>query len=507
MMKSDSTSKQFVTADRGSDYGAAARGRATARRRKSPAQVLALGFIAIILTGTLLLMLPISSRSGEFTDWSAALFTATSATCVTGLTVVDTLGHWNTFGHTVILCMIQIGGLGFMSVAVLMSKLLRRTVTPRENRLVTEALGLSSAQDASAGFMRRILVGTFLVEGAGAALLAIRFVPIFGWQDGLYKSVFHSVSAFCNAGFDILGNYGGGSSMTAFTGDPLVMSVLSFLVTFGGIGFVVWSDLFDWVVCHLQLVFSRMREWRGYRWAKSMRSTSAADITGRRDRLGVYSRFILLITGILLLAGFGLTLILEWNGALEGMPVSQKLWAAFFHSVSLRTAGFSAFDNNAMSGAGKGVSILLMLIGGASGSTAGGIKVGTVGLLFWSVLQIARGKDQIVLMRRTVSKDTVLRAMTVTLIGLFCAFGASLLLSAGCGTGLMESLYETASAYATVGLSLNLSPNLNLFGRCLDVLLMYMGRVGILTVIYSLALRHADQGDGARYPETEFPVG
>lgn len=500
-MKSELTSKRFVTADRRGTYGA------SARRRKSPAQVLALGFITIILVGTILLMLPISSNSGAFTDWSAALFTATSATCVTGLTVVDTLGHWNIFGQTVILVMIQVGGLGFMSVAVLMSKILRRTVTPRENRLVTEALGLSSAQDASSGFMRRILVGTFTMEGAGAALLAIRFVPIFGWKSGLFKSIFHSISAFCNAGFDVLGNYGGGSSMIAFTDDPLVMSVLSFLVVFGGIGFVVWSDLFDWVFCHIEYLFRRMREWRGYRWVQNIRSTSVADITGRRDRLGVYSRFILILTGVLLLAGFILTLILEWNSALSGMPISQKLWAAFFHSVSLRTAGFSAFDNTTMSGAGKGVSILLMLIGGASGSTAGGIKVGTVGLLFWSVCQIARGKDQIVLMRRTVSKDTVLRAMTVTLIGLCCAFGAALLLSAGCQTGLMESLYETASAYATVGLSLNLSPTLNLFGRCLVILLMYMGRVGILTVIYSLALRHANQSTGARYPETEFPVG
>ena len=500
-MKSDPISKRFVTVHREREYGA------TPRKRKSPAQVLALGFITIILIGTLLLMLPISSNSGEFTDWSAALFTATSATCVTGLVVVDTLGHWSIFGQSVILCMIQIGGLGFMSVAVLMSKILRRTVTPRENRLVTEALGLTSAEDASAGFMRRILVGTFVVEGVGAALLAIRFVPIFGWKSGLYKSVFHAVSAFCNAGFDVLGDYGGGFSMTAFTDDPLVMSVLSFLVIFGGIGFVVWSDLFDWVVCHIESLFRRMREWRGHRWAQSIRSTSAADITGRRDRLGVYTKFILLLTAILLLAGFVLTLILEWNGVLAEMPIDQKLWTAFFHSVSLRTAGFSAFDNAALSGAGKGVSILLMLIGGASGSTAGGIKVGTVGLLFWSVIEIARGKDQIVLMRRTISKDTVLRAMTVTLIGLCCAFGSALLLSAGCGAGLMDALYETASAYATVGLSLNLSPTLNIFGRCLVALLMYMGRVGILTVIYSLALRHASQGTGARYPETEFPIG
>ncbi len=500
-MNQTTSDTPFVTADRKAAYGA------RTKRRMSPARVLALGFAAMIAVGTLLLMLPISARNGECTEFTAALFTATSATCVTGLTVVDTLGHWTLFGQTVIILLIQVGGLGFMSVAVLMSKLLRRTVTPRENRLVTEALGLTSADGNSSGFMRRILIGTFTVEGMGAALLAIRFVPVFGWGEGLYKSVFHAISAFCNAGFDVLGDYGGGFSMTAFTDDPLVMSVLSFLVIFGGIGFVVWSDLFDWFHCRLQWLLGRLRSGKSYHWAKQIRSSSAAEITGRRDRLGVYTRFVLLLSAILLLFGFVLTAVLEWDHALAGLPTGQKLWASFFHSVSLRTAGFSAFDNSAMTEAGQGVSILLMLIGGGSGSTAGGLKLGTVGILFLAVSQIARGKDQIVLMRRTISKDAILRAMAVTVIGVCCVFGAALLLSAGCGSGFMQSLYETASAYATVGLSLNLSPTLNHFGRCLVILLMYMGRVGILTVIYSLALRRAHGASAARYPETDFPVG
>ena len=477
------------------------------KRRSSPAQILAIGFVLIILAGTLLLMLPMSSADGSFTEPSAALFTATSATCVTGLTVVDTLTHWSRIGHTVIIVMIQIGGLGFMSMAVLMSKLLRRSVTPRENRLVADALGLSSSQGAGNSLMHRILLGTFVAEGMGAALLAIRFVPTFGWKEGLYKSVFHSISAFCNAGFDLMGNYGGGFSMTAWTGDPLVMSVLSFLVLFGGIGFVVWSDLFDWVHYRLELLFTRLRSGRSEHWSKSVRSSSAADINGRRDRLGVYTCFVLWMTLALFLFGFAMTLVLEWDHALAGMSVEHKIWTALFHSVSLRTAGFAAFDNATMSEAGQGISILLMLIGGGSGSTAGGLKMGTVGILVWSVGQIARGKNQIVVMRRQISKDTVLRAMAITLIGVGCAFGAAMLLSAGCGVGSSEALYETASAYATVGLSLNLTPTLNLFGRGLVILLMYMGRVGILTVIYSLALRQARQDGAARYPETEFPVG
>lgn len=476
------------------------------RKRLSPAAVLALGFAAIILVGTLLLILPISSQSGKFTPLSAAAFTATSATCVTGLVVYDTLTYWSTFGQTVILLLIQTGGLGFMSVAMLMSKLLRRSVTPRENRLVTESLGLSSAEDVSGGFMKRLLIGTFAVEGLGAALLALRFVPIFGWKDGLFKSVFHAISAFCNAGFDILGDYNGGFSMTAFIDDPIVMPTLSFLVVFGGIGFIVWSDLLDFFICKIQKLFRLAGKKRGHVWAKSMQSASS-DITGRRDRLGVYTRFVLILSVILLAWGFFITLLLEWDHALADLPLPEKLCAAFFHSVSLRTAGFSAFDNAAMSDAGKVASILLMLIGGASGSTAGGIKVGTVGLLICSVVQIARGREQIVIMRRTISKDTVLRAMTIVSIGIACAFGSAILLSAGCNISFMNAVYETSSAYATVGLSLNVSPSLNLFGRCVVILLMYMGRVGILTVIYSLAIRNANSAKTVEYPETVFPVG
>lgn len=476
------------------------------RKRRSPASVMALGFITIILLGTILLMLPISSKSGEFTSLSAAAFTATSATCVTGLTVYDTLSYFSLFGQIIILCLIQVGGLGFMSVAMLMSKLLQRTVTPRENRLVTESLGLSSAEDVAGGFMKRLLTGTFVMEGMGALLLSFRWIPIFGWKDGLFKSIFHAVSAFCNAGFDILGDYKGGFSMTVFVDDPLVMPVLSVLVIFGGIGFVVWSDLFDYTVCKIKRLFQSVNKERSYVWAKSMQSSSS-DITGRRDRLGIYTRFVLIFTGILLFVGFAATLILEWDHALADFSVGKKLCAAFFHSVSLRTAGFSAFDNTAMTDAGKVASILLMLVGGCSGSTAGGLKVGTVGLLICSVIQIARGRDRIVIMRRTISKDTVLRAMTIVVIGIVCAFGAAILLSAGCQTSFMESLFETSSAYATVGLSLNLSPTLNVFGRCLIILLMYMGRVGILTIIYSLALKNANDSNAVQYPETSFPVG
>lgn len=464
------------------------------KRHFSPPQVLSIGFLLIILTGTLLLMLPISTRSGESVSFSTAAFTATSATCVTGLVVTDTASTWSVFGQIVILAMIQTGGLGFMSVAVLMSRLLHRTVTPRENRIVAESLGLSSAEGASSGFAGRLLAGTFIFEGVGAIILAIRFVPLFGWKSGIYRSVFHAVSAFCNAGFDILGNYDGGSSMSAFADDPLVTCTLSALIIIGGIGYAVWMDIFDVIV-------SRIRHLR------ARRSRLASDLNGRADRLGIYSRVVIFMTGLLLMLGFVFTLLLEWDGALSGLSVGGKISAAFFHSTSLRTAGFGAFDNATMTDAGKGMSIFLMMIGGASGSTAGGLKVATVGLLFYSVIQIARGKDEIVLMRRTISKDTVLRAMSLCVIGFFFIGCSTLLISAFCGAPMLTALYEAASAYATVGLSLNLTGTLNLFGRFWIMMLMYMGRVGILTITYSLALRRAKRDITLRYPEVPFMVG
>lgn len=282
--------------------------------------------------------------------------------------------------------------------------------------------------------------------------------------------------------------------MSAFAEDPLVAGTLSGLVIIGGIGYVVWMDLFDVIV-------SRVRHLR------AKRARLASDINGRVDQLGIYSRIVLFVTAVLLLLGFVLTLVLEWDGVLGDMSVGGKLCAAFFHSVSLRTAGFAVFDNAAMTDAAKGVSVVLMMIGGASGSTAGGLKVATVGLLVYSVVQIAKGEHEIVISHRTVSKDTVLRAMSLCMIGLFFVGTSTLLLSVACSASVLTALYESASAYATVGLSLNFSGSLNLFGRFWVMLLMYMGRVGILTVTYSFALRRAAKDDSLRYPEITFMIG
>lgn len=460
----------------------------TGRRRRTPYQTIVLGFLGVILLGALLLTLPFSSASGKFTDPLTALFTATSATCVTGLSVVTTAAYWSVTGQVIILILIQIGGLGFMSMAVLASLLIRRTVTPRENFLVSESLGIGSADGAATSFMALIVTGTFSMEFLGAVLLSFRMIPAYGAGRGIWYSVFHSVSAFCNAGFDILGE----NSVAPFSGDPMVLLTLAGLIVVGGIGFTVWAD----VVALLT---------HGKRRATV--SGVLREIVGRRDRMSVYTKFVLIVTALLLILGTGLTLLTEWDHALAGMSAGDKLLNAFFHSVSLRTAGFSSFDNAALTDIGKAVSVVFMLIGGASGSTAGGLKVGTVAILLFATWRLAMGNSQVILFRRRISKDLILRAMTLVNIGLIFVALSTLILTLLSDAAPIDCLYEAASAYATVGLS---AAGTAVFGppaRLLLILLMFMGRVGILTITYSLVIRNARMHALLGYPDTTFLVG
>lgn len=457
------------------------------RRRHTAAQTIVLGFVALILIGTLLLMLPISSADGSFTDPMTALFTATSATCVTGLSVVTTASYWSGFGQVVILCMIQIGGLGFMSMAVLLALLLKKAITPREHILVAESLGTGTYDGAATSFMRMIVCGTFATELVGAAVLSIRLVPLYG-PKGIYYSVFHSISAFCNAGFDILGE----NSMMPFADDPLVLLTLSFLILFGGIGFAVWADLFA-------------RIGAGRRRAVMAKELPA--IVGRRDRFSVYTRFVLLCTLVLVVTGTALTAGLEWNHALAGMSVPQKLLNSFFYSVSLRTAGFASFDLSKMTDAGKAVSAFFMLVGGASGSTAGGLKVSTVAIVFFAAFRIALWNQEIVLFRRKIDQKLVLRAMSLVTIGLVFVTVATLFLLLFGEAAPIDCLYEVVSAYATVGLSAVGSATFGIPSRLILIGLMFMGRVGILTILYAFAERSARRKSIVSYVDTPFLIG
>lgn len=412
--------------------------------------------MCVILVGTALLSLSIASVDGSRAPFVRSLFTSVSATCVTGLVVADTGTTWSLFGQAVILCMIQIGGIGFMMFGVLFALVFKKTVTPRTRVILSQTFNLDRF-DGLVRISRRVIVGTFAFEFLGAAVLSLRFIPIFGVGQGIWKSIFHSVSAFCNAGFDIMGGYSGTySSFTAFSGDLLVNITLCMLVIIGGIGFVVWDDIYE-------------RIKRGH-------------------RMSVYSKFVLVISAGLILFGALSIGVFEWDNpdTVGNMPVGEKLLSLLFQSVSPRTAGFNTIDLAAMTPVAKLVMIFLMFIGGASASTAGGIKVVTFGLLVCSVLGVLRGRKRVTLFMHSVKIEDVLRAYSVAAIQLMATLAATVFLMAG-GIPTMTAFFETFSASGTVGLSLALTPSLAIPQLVILILLMFFGRVGILTVTYAIA--------------------
>ncbi len=450
------------------------------KKHLSPTQIILIGFALLILLGTLLLMLPISSRSGQFTPFPDALFTATSATCVTGLIVQDTGTYFSVFGQVVILSLIQIGGLGFMTMAIMMSIFIKRHITPRERLLASQSLGLSSV-GGTVRLVKRILVGTFSVEAVGAAVLATQFIPNVGVVKGLYYGIFHSVSAFCNAGFDILdgtGGYGGGfSSMTSLGDNYIIGTTLMLLIIIGGIGFIVWDDIVNFIT--------------------------------EKKRFSVYSKFILTLSLSLIFGGAAILLICEWNNTatIADMPLGDKIYQCLFQSVTTRTAGIDMINNAAMTEPSKLISMILMFVGGASGSTAGGIKVGTFGILLLATVSVLRGQNELVIGKRAISRETIIRALTVLVIALTAVLTTAMLIAIIGGFGMLESLYEAVSGIATVGLSLGLTPQLPTVCRFAVILLMFFGRVGVITITYSFLLKHSKRKNLIDYPDINMMVG
>lgn len=449
--------------------------RASTRRRTTG--IIAIGFLLIILAGTILLTLPISSVTGNFTNPIDAAFTAVSATCVTGLITVDTGLQWNIFGQIVILLMIQIGGLGFMTLAVLMLLLIRRAVTPKERMLLAMSYNIDN-YDSTRELFRRMWIGTVIIELAGAAMLSTRFIPIFGLWDGIYKSIYHAVSAFCNAGFDILGKYSGEfKSLESFSGDITINVTIMLLIIIGGIGFIVWNDIANMIV--------------------------------KKKRITVYSRLVLLVTAILIVGGTAFFAILEWNnpGTLGNMPAGQKIMAAAFQSVTLRTAGFATINQGAMTQSSQLGSVLLMFIGGASGSTAGGVKVGTVGILVYTIWSVSLGNKETVLFKRRISTDSVMRAISVVGFQLLFLIIGTIVVSASMDCSVITALFEAASASGTVGVTLGITPSLNILSKLVMMLLMYLGRVGVLTVTYAVMVNMHDRNSLVTYPDANILIG
>ena len=434
---------------------------------------MALTFLGIIALGALLLMLPFASRNGRSAGPVTALFTATSATCVTGLVLADTWSQWSNFGQAVILAMIEVGGLGFMSAASLAWFSLRRKISIQQQLVMAEAIG-SNMNDV-VDHQKRLLIRAFTVEGAGALILTVRFLTEYSFPQALKLGVFHSVSAFCNAGFDVLGFKQPGASLIVYQTDPVICLTLSALVILGGLGFLVWDEV--------------LKERSPRKWS-------------------VYTKLVMITTGALLAAGTILFCLLEWGNpsTLGPMRAPQKLLAAFFQSMTLRTAGFAGVDQGLLTPAGKAVSIFMMLIGGSSGSTAGGLKTVTFVVLLMFLWNRMRGRHTVSVFHRTISNDHVLNAITIFMLMVLLAFAGATVICATSPVGFADSLYETVSAIGTVGLTAGATPRLSLVSKFMIMLFMYFGRVGLLTISFGF-LKNKPTGEKYKYANTDLLIG
>lgn len=447
---------------------------AGARRRRvvNSTRVIACSFAGVILTGALLLMLPISSVSGESCGFMTALFTATSATCVTGLILVDTLTQFTFFGQGVILVLIQLGGLGFMSVIFLLASLVRKRMSLSQRLMMVSAFNLNDMHDVAR------LVGnafrlTFVVEAMGAIILTGCFLPRYG-LGAIWKGIFISVSAFCNAGFDLLGPDQVGS-LSTYADHPVVLMTVATLIVCGGLGFFVWAEI--------------LRK-------KSFR------------RLTLYSKMVLVITAALIVGGALFFLAVEHDNpqTLGGMPWWQKVFNALFQSITLRTAGFLTVDQGALQQVSQMVCILFMLVGGSAGSTAGGIKTVTLGVLVLAMRAGLHGRSDVTIRGRTIPLSKVLSAVTLVLVVSMMFLFSSIAISLVDEVPYLEAAYETASALGTVGLTTGITPTLSTFSHLLLVAMMYLGRVGVLS--FSVAfLSQGGRKSRISYPESDVMIG
>ena len=443
-----------------------------ARRHVSQTQFIAYGFFCVIITGTLLLMLPFASRDGQSEPFLNCLFTATSASCVTGLVVADTWSQWSLFGQLVILTMIQIGGLGFITVGVFISIILRRKIGLKERGLMMESVNTLQIGGV-VRLAKKIIIGTCIFEGTGAVLLAIRFIPQFGFLRGLFYGIFHSISAFCNAGFDLMGGQTPYSSFVAYYDDWLVNLVIMSLIIIGGIGFIVWDDL------------SRNK----LHFRKYMLQT----------------KIVLVTTAILVFGGGLLFYLLERNHLLVGMNTSGKILTSLFSSVTARTAGFNTTDTAALTDGSKLLTIILMFIGGSPGSTAGGIKTTTLVVLLLCVHSNIKQTYGINIFGRRLENDAVKRAGTILTINLLLAVTASLAIMAIQPLGFSDILFETFSAIGTVGMTTGITRALHPVSRCIIILLMYCGRIGSLS--FALAFVQSKRKPHVQQPAEAINIG
>lgn len=451
-------------------------------RELSTTQVIALGFILAILIGAVILSLPISSADRKFTPFIDSLFTSTTSVCVTGLVVVTTATHWNLFGKIVILILIQLGGLGIISFTTGVMMVIGKRITLKDRMLLEDALNLDTLKGL-VKFLRRVFKGTFIVEGIGAICYSFVFIPQYGVIRGIWYSVFHSISAFCNAGIDILGE----NSLASYVLNPWVNFVTMFLIIAGGIGFIVWWD----VIANIKKMVSHE-----YTFKMALR------------RLHLHSKISIIATLYLIFGGAIFIFILEYNNTatIGNMGLSAKIMASLFQSVVLRTAGFATFSQAGLRSTTVIVCLFLMFIGGSSIGTAGGIKTTTFALLFLSTRATIKGQTHIVIFNKTIPHKTEKKALAVTFVSFLVLIIATFAINLLEGGSLLNATFETTSAIATVGLSRDFTASLHFAGKLIIIICMYLGRIGPISMAIFF---NRQQGNHVyfSYPDEDITVG
>ena len=422
--------------------------------KSSYVRLIAVGFALLILVGTCLLSLPIATKSGQGMSFVDALFTATSATCVTGLIVADTYTNWTLFGQIVIISLIQIGGLGFITIGVYIAVLLKKKIGLWGREAIHESVSTMESA-GSVKMTKKIIQGTFLIEGIAAVLIACKFVPILGWAEGIYYGIFHAISGFCNAGFDLMGRWEPYSSLCLFQGDILLNVVIMGLIIIGGLGFIVWDDLLR-------------NKWH---WKKYM----------------LHTKMVLSITAILIFGSAFLFCLFERNNTFAGLSVKDTILCSLFAAVTPRTAGFNTVDLEAMTDGSKLLSSILMFIGGSPGSTAGGIKTTTAAVMLLSAVAMIRSSHGVNVFGRRLETEVVHKASTVFFINLTLALTAILVILAIQPLDFMDVCMEVFSAIGTVGMSTGVTRELNNVSKIIIILLMYCGRLGSLSFVLVFA--------------------
>lgn len=441
------------------------------KQKRSNTRLIAIGFALLILTGAILLTLPISVRDGK-PDFLESLFTATSASCVTGLVVVDTYQNWTPFGQFIVICLIQIGGLGFMTIGAYISILLKKRIGLKQRETLHESVN-SMELAGVVRLTKHIIQGTVFFEGMGAIALAIRFIPEFGIRKGIYYSIFHSISAFCNAGFDLMGTKEAFSSFVSYEGDVLINVTIMSLILIGGIGFVVWDDV-------------RRNKFHFHKYL-------------------LHTKIVLITTFLITVVGALLFLIVEQEHTFVGMSLSEQLCGAFFSAITPRTAGFNTVDTASLSDAGKLLTMVLMFIGGSPGSTAGGIKTTTLVVLILYAVATVCSEEDINLFGRRLTQDAVKKANAVVIINLSLALTVAFLVMATQQFAFHEILFEVFSAIGTAGMTEGITRDLNTLSRLAMIFLMYCGRLGSLS--FALAFARNRTTGLVRQPEEKIIVG